>query len=319
MRVAYVGNFGSEYSTENDVRLAFEAEGHEVVALQENIVKYSEVRRQALVSDLLLWTGTWDAAQPLDESITTFKLCADAGVPTATYHLDTFWPIARGGRQWWLAPMFYTGTIFTADGCYPERWDALGKRHVWLPAVVRHTVCDDVAAGRFARRARYRCDVAFTGASMKTYHDEWPYRGDLLRSLKDMCRRRGWSFRNPGGSEPTITRPHMGDFYASAKVTVGDSLCPLRYDSLYWSDRVYETTGRRGLLIMPEIRALDLSDQFGKRLPQYAWGDWDELEEIVAGFLANDELRSQTAQQCYDVTRERHTYRNRVKTIIAEV
>ena len=34
-KIAYVGNFEPEFSTENDVRKAFEALGYEVIKLQE--------------------------------------------------------------------------------------------------------------------------------------------------------------------------------------------------------------------------------------------------------------------------------------------
>jgi hypothetical protein len=36
MKIGYIGNFEPEWSTENDVRKAFEHLGHEVVKLQED-------------------------------------------------------------------------------------------------------------------------------------------------------------------------------------------------------------------------------------------------------------------------------------------
>jgi hypothetical protein len=90
MRVGFVGNFEPEFSTENDVRKAFELLSHDVVQLQENRASWQRVREVAFSSDLLLWVGTWDDAQPLAETIDTLRKCAVRGIPTATLHLDTF-------------------------------------------------------------------------------------------------------------------------------------------------------------------------------------------------------------------------------------
>ena len=52
MRVAYIGNFEPEYSTENDVRKAFEKLGHQVIKRQENQLDVNQLR--AYDYDLLL-------------------------------------------------------------------------------------------------------------------------------------------------------------------------------------------------------------------------------------------------------------------------
>lgn len=323
MRIVYVGNFGPPYSTENDVREALGLLGHEVIALQENAASYSEVRRQALTSDLLLWTGTWDEAQPYDETAITMSECYDRGVPTATYHLDTFHGLARGGRQWWRHPMFLAEWVFTADGDHEDEWAQHGvDKHVWLPPGVRDSACyfgDPLID--------YRCDVAFVGSSgvLDSYHPEWPYRAELVGELRRMCARRGWSFMNPGGEpdQPNWGKVDRGDdlnrFYATAKVTVGDSLCFAKERSRYWSDRVYEATGRGGLLIMPEIYALNLNDQFDGALPIYLWGDFVGLERTIERMLADPHTRLTVRKDCQAITAERHTYSARMRTLLEVV
>lgn len=310
MRVAYVGNFQPAWSTENDVRLALEHLGHEVVALQENRVRPEGLRQVALSSDLLLWTGTWDNAQPLDQTLNTFAALAKVGIPSATLHLDTFWATDRGGRRWWLNPMFHTSHLFTADGDHQDKWERFGKRHTWLRPGVRHTVVEQPGTSR----PQYACDVAFVGSDGRNYHPEWPYRRELVNQVEAMCDSNGWVFRNPGGRHPKVDRQHMADFCASAKVIVGDSLCPLKEASQYWSDRVYEITGRCGLLIMPEINAL-VSD-FDGHLPTYRWGDWTYLEEEIEHYVNGDLLRTSVAHQCQKFTAERHTYVHRMQEML---
>jgi hypothetical protein len=314
MNIAYIGNFEPEYSTENDVRKAFEHLGHTVHKLQENKTDINTIKKVSLESDMLLITSTWDDALPLSEMLTLFKDMSIANKPTATLHLDTFWGKSRGGRKWWLNPMFHTAYIFTADGDYQEEWKAFGKNHIWLPPAVRH---DAAKFGTF--KQAYACDVAFVGSNGHGYHEDvWGYRRELVDTLRDMCRRNGWSFKNPGGDDPKINRSDdMNDFYASAKVTVGDSLCLNKEESHYWSDRVPEATGRGGLLIMPQID--QLIEDFKGDLPLYPWGDYKKLESMIKNYLSDEKLRKDTVKKTQEISTKYNTYTNRVATIIKYV
>lgn len=312
MRVVYIGNHSASWSTENDVRLGFEACGAQVVPLQENQVTWQTIRQEAVESDLLLWTRTWPT-QPLDESISTFHACARLGIPTAALHLDTFWSTSRGGEKWWEHPMFHAATLFTADGDHQADWERWGKRHIWLPPAVRHTVVEDCATP-LPSDPRFVCDVAFVGSDGRGYHEaEWPYRRELVKTLAAICKRRGWSWRNFGGSEPKVDRSEMAQVYASVKVAVGDSLCPRREASLYWSDRYPETTGRRGFLISPQIDALAA---VYPTMPMYRWGSWDHLEHLIESALSDDAYREEVSNACYQVTAQAHTYQHRAASIL---
>lgn len=309
-RIAYIGNFEPEYSTENDVRKAFEHLGHTVVQLQENKVSMEQVREESLNSDLLLVTGTWGDALPLPDFIDLIHDLSLKGIPSATLHLDTFWGTSRGGRKWWREPMFHTAYIFTADGDYNDKWELLGKNHMWLMPGVRYD-----AAKFGTERKEYECDVALVGSNGDGYHEDvWTYRKELAEQLREMCKRNGWKYKNPGGDEPKIDRnDDMNDFYASAKVTVGDSLCLNKEDSKYWSDRVPEATGRGGFLIMPQIKAMKYNYP---KLPTYSWGKWKQLEEMITHYLENEDERHTIQAENQRITAEEHTYVNRVKTIM---
>jgi hypothetical protein len=312
MKIAYCGNFiGVPYSTENDVKKAWEALGHEVLALQENQLTVD--RLMAFDFDLFLITSTWDDALPLDQMITFYKECAERNIPTVTLHLDTFWGKSRGGRKWWLNPMFHTAYIFTADGDYQEQWKAFGKNHIWLPPAVRH---DAVHFGTF--RKEYECDVAFVGSNGVGYHEDvWPYRKELVDNLRVMCKRNGWSFKNPGGDDPKIDRGEdMNNFYASAKVTVGDSLCLKKEKSHYFSDRVMECWGRGGFLIMPYIEGIEDATIWPFHQPSYKWDDFEDLESAVKEWLGNEKQRKERVQTNQKDVKENHTYVNRVQKII---
>lgn len=314
MICSYIGNFEPEWSTENDVRKAFEYLGWQVIQLQEDKADPLAVREACLQSDLVLWTSTWDTAQPLAESIDTLRQCAMKGIPTATLHLDLFWGSGRGDRKWWLNPMFQTRFVFTADGSHQADWVKLGIDHYWLKPAVRH---DAAHFGKF--RQEYACDVGFLGSNGDGYHEEvWPYRKELLNYIRQMCQRNGWTFRNPGGDEPKIARSEdRNDFYASAKVTVGDSLCIDKEKSLYCSDRVYEATGCGGLLIMPKIDFVDLD--FAGDMPMYNWGDFEGLEKLVRLYLENSKQNELTRNLNQNTTAKGHTYVNRIKELLERV
>lgn len=324
MKIGYIGNFEPEWSTENDVRKAFEFLGHEVVKLQEDKTPW-QVIRDLVVRDeiqMLLWTSTWEpenGGQPLAESLETLRLAALRGIPTATYHLDVFFGSDRGARRWLINPMFSTRYVFTASGDYQKEWDAIGVNHIWLRPAVRHD------AAHFGKgRPEYECDVAFLGSNGIGYHEAaWPYRRQLVDFLRDMCARNGWKWRNPGGE---LEKPNAGkversedrnDFYASAKVTVGDSLCLKHEAAEYCSDRVYEATGCGGLLIMPQIDFVQ--EDFHGHMPMYPWGDFAKLEEIVRFYLEHPEQNQEVREKTQAISAENHTYVNRVQTILETV
>lgn len=312
MRIAYVGNFEPPWSTENDIRIALESMEHQVIQLQENKTKPMVLRRTALNCDLLLWTSTWDEAQPLGETLDTIHELAKAGIPSVAYHLDTFWQTSRSKRKWWRNPMWRMSHVFTADGDWQHEYELSGIHHHWLPAGVRHTAAIDGVP-----RREFMCDVAFVGNDGVDYHREWPYRRTLILALEDMCIRNGWSFKNPGGRQPKVPRDQMADFYASAKVTVGDSLCLKKEASSYWSDRAYEAPARRGLLIMPNLPLLN--DEYDGALPMYPWGDFHNLEQQVGRFLESPGARALVTDDTTAAARESHTYVNRMETIFEKV
>lgn len=313
MKISFVGNFTPPFSTENDVRLALESLGHTVIPLQENRTRPQTLRAQALNSDLLLWTSTWDLAQSLDETLHTIMALRKAGIPSAAYHLDIFHGLDRGGRRWWLSPMFQLDHVFTADGDHARDWQTLRINHHHLRAGVRHTATSGI------QRSEYTCNVAFVGSDGRNtmYHKEWPYRRELVDKLEEICQRRGWSFRNPGGRHPKVDRGNMADFYASATVTVGDSLCLSRERSFYWSDRPFEATGRGGYLIMPQIDAL--SDDFDGFLPMYPWGDWEKLESEIDIGLMNESQNTAVREKCMTITHRHHTYQHRMRELLGVI
>jgi len=304
MHITIIGNAQWKYCAEADWRDAFSAKGHSCVILHEAFANEKEIVEAAEQSNLLMWVSS-----ARNYGSQTILKCNEL-TTTVAWHPDLFWGLSKRG-DWQKNPMWAAHYVFTADGGNDDRWAGMGVDHRWLLPGVR--------AGWTERGGRLRegmaCDVAFVGNGGATYHDEWPYRTELLANLKKICAKNGWTFKNPGGTSRKIERnQRMNDFYRSAKVTVGDSLCFDQEYSRYWSDRVYEATGRNGLIIMPQIDVL--SAQYEGKLPMYPWGDWGALEEQIGAHLADEDLNASTRFSCHAVTAARHTYLNRVDALL---
>lgn len=306
MKITIVGNRKWEYSAENDWCHAFNAEGHKAVVLHEPTSTEDSILEAARSSDFLLWVPS-----KRYHSKDLVERCKKQTLVVG-WHPDLFWGLSR--KNWQELPLWQADFVFTADGGHDNLWKGMGVNHQWLLPGVREWW----TAKKGRPRDGFLCDVAFVGNDGSSYHPEWPYRKDLLANLQIICAKNGWVFRNPGGQARSVQRDRrMNDFYASAKVVVGDSLCLDRENSLYWSDRVYETLGRGGLLLMPQIHAL--SSEFSNLLPMYPWGDWRALERKIGAFLDDPEGSKALSQNLRGLVAENHTYNCRVKQLLEKI
>lgn len=306
MRIAYVGNFIPPHSTENHVAGTLEDMGHEVVRIQELT---GDRLNRGLVdrADLFLWTRTW-AGFVMDDDLDWLRY---QGIPSASYHLDLYVGLVRQA-QINEETFWHTDHVFTADGDpkSAEIFKRLGINHHWLPAAVYKA---EAEPGIF--QPYLASDIAFVGTYIK-YHPEWPYRPELVAWLKrkfpDQVKIYG-EFPNRG-----IRGSELNSLYASAKVVIGDSLCPNFTHSNYWSDRVYETIGRGGFIIHPQIPGLD--SQFKEsELLTYQFGNFDQLETVIKSMLICPEQRERIRLAGYQRVLKDHTYHQRMETLLATV
>jgi FkbM family methyltransferase len=323
--IAYVGNFGPRHSTENHVKLSLEALGHRVVPVQEDALHAGTAGRgdigwpelagaiQDEGADLLLWTRTWQHVRP-EEQDTALEAVRAAGIPSASYHLDLYLGLDReeqiGREAFWR-----TDVVCTADGALAddEWWSRFGVRHRWVRPGVLAAECVPGTP-----QPQWAADGAFVGSCVR-YHEEWPYRRQLVQWLQ-----RTYGSRQaklwPQRGRPAVRNEEL-DLYASTKVVVGDSLC-IGFDRpRYWSDRVYETIGRGGFLVMPHIEGL--SDEFtdGEHLRYYTFGDFGELRALIDYYVdpAHDDERRAIAAAGQAHVRENCTYTHRVAELLAHV
>lgn len=312
--MAYLGNFSVPYSTESHVAASFVAEGHEVVMIQEGAQPALEVVDIVKSShcDMFLHTQTYGLAASsgtLEERHDmTAKL--NAHLPTAFFHLDRWWGLEREqqvsanpDQEPWTAYHH----VFTADGGHSEQWKDARVNHHWLPPAVYHAEAYDGTP-----RREFTSDIAFVGSWRSYGHKEWePTRLDMLHQLRRRYGRRikFWPQRQ------AIRGTDLTDLYASVSVVVGDS-CLAGSPTHYWSDRVPETMGRGGFLIHPDVEGIRVQHP---NLVTFQPGNWAELFEKIDYYLDHSDHRERVRVDQAAHTRERHTYRNRVRTVIDTV
>lgn len=307
-KVAYIGNFGVDFSTESHVALSLEALGVEVVRWQEQEHWARPGDRVADDIDFVLWTHThgYGAEETHDIQMQWLDRLRVQGIPSVGYHLDRWWGLEREHQVY--EPFFLQDIVCTADGGHDTEWQNIDVNHVWMPPAVVHT---EVGRGQF--RSQFEKEVGFLGSWMNYGHlDAWPWRREMVVAANTRWRSkfRAW----PRGGHP-IRGQLINDLYASVRVMIGDS-CLAGDAHHYWSDRVPETLGRGGFLVHPWVEGIE--EQFPIELPiYYTAGDKPSFLAAVERALSiPDNERDEMISQAIEWVRAEHTYLVRMKRLL---
>lgn len=325
MRIVFLGNFQVDYSSETHHKKSLEALGHEVIALQEAQVTSEKVLEESMNSDMLVWVHThgWSTPGTLGMGA-VLQFLKKANIPTVTYHLDLWFGLNRQ-KDLETDPIYKSiEYFFTCDKKMADWFnEETNVKGVYLPAGVFQ---DDMRLDLDAPKTR---DVIFVGS--KGYHPEWPYRPKLINWLRETY---GSRFTHVGGDGDTgtVRGEALTQLYNQTKVVVGDSLV-LGFDyPYYWSDRLYETAGRGGFQIFPQITGIQ--DQYVTydfkvddggfwdqapapvELVTYPFDDFRILKERIDYYLEHDKEREEIRKNAYERTLRDHTYLSRWQTIL---
>lgn len=321
MKIAFLGNFGVDYSSETHHKKSLEALGHEVISIQEGRTNASQVLDviKSNNCDLFVWVHTHGWETPASggiDMVDVLDLLRARGIPSLTYHLDLWFGLQRQADL--TSDSFYRHIehFFTVDKQMADWFNAnTNVKGHYLPAAVFHEEAHMAPKNGGVDSLRNR-DVVFVGS--RGYHPEWPYRPQLIDWLKDTY---GPRFLHAGGDgQIGTTRGAMLNFlYSNSKVAVGDSLC-IGFDyPYYWSDRVYETIGRGGFIIHPFIEGMGEHFEDGKHLKFYNFNDFAQLKGLIDYYLEHDKEREEIRRQGHEHVKANHTYLNRWQTILSEV
>ncbi len=312
--IAYVGNFGPYFSTENHVAMSLKALGCRVIKIQENETPVDDIFESARTCDLFLYTRTWGfRSSNTHDGHWLLHALKEENIPTVSFHLDLYINLPRG-EDVGKSPFWKTDFVFSADGGNQKKFKALGVNHIWSSPAVLHEECY-----RAERSGEFENEIIFVGSL--GYHSEWSFRRQLIKFLEKTY---GSKFRLYGPKE-SIRGCHLNQLYASAKIVVGDSF----YSPYYWSDRLPETLGRGGFLVFPAIPGLEQcgyipNKHFAAYDPVKTWGGdpaitLRQIENIINYYLENPEARETMRLAGHKYVRRYHTYKNRMQRMLAIV
>jgi len=310
MKIAFIGNFEAEFSTENYHKKTFEALGHEVVCFQENRTHVRDIVPVAVNYDLLYWTHThgWKIGTDSDVKIMLSDL-KKAKIPTVGYHLDLWMGLARE-KDIHNDPYYRSiEHFFTVDKLMADWLNANTKtKGHFLPAGVPESECFIGTPNL----KKYPHEIIFTGA--KNYHPEHKYRGQLIDWLH---RTYGDRFAHyGGGGKETIRGKELNNLYASAKIVVGDTLCKNFTYPEYLSDRFFEVPGRGGFMIFPYIQGADRHLEPNEEVVFYEFGDFSDLKIKIDHYLVDDKNREEIRIKGFNRAKADHTYEQRIKELL---
>lgn len=283
MRILSLGSFSRPYDTELYIAKSFALLGHSV--------KCVDVRR----------APEWTQDEEFDFAIlskrVSQKTFKSLTCPTVGWYFDLYWGTER---QHVPETLFQSDFVFTTDGGHDAEWKNMGVNHhllrqgIFGPEAIR---MKSVAAE----------DIIFVGTNQHSgLH--WRHRGNLLLFLRDTYKERFVQHGFPN----EVRGLALNRLFASSKVVMGDSV----YSPFYWSNRIYETLGRGGFLLFPDIPGL--SDDFTpyKHFVPYEIGKWNELEEKINFYLTHDSEREKIRRQGFEHVKKNHTYTRRCEELI---
>lgn len=315
-KIVFLGNFSVPYCTEVHHARTYEKLGIEVIRMQEGVVTADQLISAVVHADAFCWTHTHSWRTEGIEGV--LALCKERGIPSYGYHLDLWLGIERE-KDLENDPFWRVEHFFSVD---PEMVDLLNSKEYlpkgyFLPAGVFEDECYRAEANR----EKYPHDVIFVGS--RGYHPEWPYRAMLIEWLENTY---GSRFAQYGGGGLGTIRGHeLNVLYASAKVVVGDTLCPNFTKPYYLSDRIFETTGRGGMMIHPYIKGIEGMFKcypFGEdavessEVAVYDYKDFDMLEFRINHLLQDDVLREGIRWNGFERTKREHTYTQRLTQLL---
>lgn len=310
MNILLIGTFTYSWNTEVHLQKSLESMGHLVTPLQESSVMPGVIMQVAINHriDMMLFMVThhgfvtlYDLEQLRKHGIISVYFTGDliAGLPDRLAGIE-------------LNPCWKSDYVFGADGSADamELFKSKGVNYYWLKNAVFDRECKE---GRVQNE--FRANVAFIGKAYR-YHEAWPYRSELMIFLREKYG--GW-FSIWGPPFKVVRDDDLNDVCASTKIIIGDSLCPdFKYEN-YWSDRIYETTGRGGFIIHPYVKGLEKDFVDKKEVVYYEFGNFEQLKNLIDYYLEHDEEREAIRRAGKKRAIAEHTYKHRMEEMLEVV
>ena len=148
-------------------------------------------------------------------------------------------------------------------------------------------------------------EIIFVGSDNTFF----PYRRMVMDFLK---KEYGKRFHWYGEKNSFEKRGHdLNSLYSGAKIVIGCSMPSPNY----WSNRLYEITGRGGFTIFPYIEGIEKEFEIDKEIVTYTQGNLGELKEKIDYYLNNNEERERIALNGFNRAKN-YTFNHRVQEFL---
>lgn len=309
MKITFVGNFNVDFTSETHHSNTLESMGHKVIRLQEGQVNTNQILQCGLESDLVVWVHThgWPT---LGDIPAMSQRLRDEGIPLINYHLDLWMGIDRqndlNNDYYKSLHHFFTVDKLMAD-YLNENTNTVGH---FIPAAVYDKevyIHPDYDPNNFEH------EIIFVGS--REYHKEWPFRPELIDWLKQ-----NYNLTHVGKDGIGVVRGEaLNRLYAKSKIAIGDTL-NIGFDYPYYSsDRLWESIGRGGFTIYPEIKGLEEYYEDRKEVVYYKHGNFRNLREHIDYYLEHADEREKIRLEGQYKTKTCGTYINRWHQILGEL
>jgi len=290
MKIVYLGQFRYSYSTEIYVEYALRSKGVTVVRQPYDAGMNPKQRWEHIQKhnpDFVLFSK---APVPGTEAI--LDLCRAHEIPTVCWQ----WDIYFGARECELPPQFYADYLLTTDGGHSEEFSMAGCNH----SVLRQGIHKPHAS---MKKPNYLYDVGFVGGLGKD-----SIRQGLIKWLSSTYRKRFVHHTKTRGTK-------LNEALAQIRIVVGDS-----YPSdHYWSNRIYEITGRGGFILHPYTVGLSDDFQDGVHYLSYERNNFKELKKKIEQCLEDTETTDRIRVDGHDHCKNNLTYDHRVAELLQRV
>lgn len=302
MKCLYIGDFQKDYSTENYVAFALEENGVTVIKVQENAV------------DSLLYLDQYIDMKPnfvlfcknrtRFDSNKVMQYFKDLKIKTVTWVFDLYFdlPIERSHRSSFDSN-FKADVVFSTDGGHDKNFKEQGINHKLLRQGIH------VLDAHYGEELYDVAPIVFIGSVV--YAD----RRRLINFLKETYGNKFCHYGMGSQTDAEIRGKELNNILANAKIVVGDS----QPSKQYWSNRLYEITGRGGLLMHPEVEGLEKEFEYYKEIIPYTWGDLDQVKEIIDHYLSHPKEADKIRKAGYERTKKNYTYTHRVKELLKNI
>lgn len=290
MKICYIGSFTRLFDEEGIAR-SLEKLGHTVIRFEElGFTREHLDRIRDEKPDFTMFAKLKVSADLREDVLGVGK--------TVCWVPDLYYGLLREAKIP-HDPIFRADLVCTPDGGHDKEFKASGVKHYLL----RQGIYDEECFFGTPQETRFK--IVFVGT--KSPHSS--YRQRLMNTLAFKFHPyfqwvgKHYTFEARG--------KNLNDLYASVPIIIGDSF----YSPRYWSNRIYETLGRGGFMIHPNIEGLEEDFTYYKHFIPYDYGDMKGLFRKIEHYLTHESEREAIRMAGFEHVKSHHTLLHRCKQL----